>query len=318
MSVFWNREERRLRVGWRLAVHAALMLVLGALPIVAIAEPLTALHRRGLFLPGLGHDAYDRVVNIIVGPFLTAGVIASCAIARRRLDHGTMAELGVRLDRRWWTGLALGFGVGAVVMGLVFAVEFACGWVTVTGTFAVNAGGASLGVALAFSAVKCLCVGHYEEFVSRGYHLGNTGVLVSSLIFAALHVFTDNASVASFLGVFVNALFFAAALRFTGRLSTAIGAHVAWNFVQGAVLGFPVSGDKEGASLIGIAQHGPAWMTGGAYGPEAGLLGVMASVGGILLLALATSRRFPVGRSERFAAVIDREKSRDDAPARPS
>jgi uncharacterized protein len=285
MRVFWNPGERRLRVGWRLIVHAALMVALGALPVVAIAEPLTALHRRGLFLPGLAHDAYDHVVNMIVGPFLTAGVIASVALARRRLDHGTMAELGVRLDRRWWTGLALGFGVGALVMGLVFAVEYALGFVVVTGTCAVNAATVPFGLALAFSAVKCLCVGHYEEFVSRGYHLGNTGVLVSSLIFAALHVSTDNAGVASFLGIFVNALFFAAALGLTGRLSTAIGAHIAWNFVQGAVLGFPVSGDKEVGSLIGIVQGGPGWITGGAYGPEAGLIGVIASLAGIALLA---------------------------------
>jgi len=85
------------------------------------------------------------------------------------------------------------------------------------------------------------------------------------------------------LGIFVNALFFATALRATGRVSAAIGAHIAWNFVQGAVLRFPVSGDREGASLIGIVQHGSAWVTGGAYGPEAGRIGVVASLAGIAL-----------------------------------
>jgi hypothetical protein len=82
----------------------------------------------------------------------------------------------------------------------------------------------------------------------------------------------------------VNALFFATAVRVTGRLSTAIGAHIAWNFVQGAVFGFPVSGDKEGASLIGIAQAGPELLTGGAFGPEAGLLGAVASAAGIAFM----------------------------------
>jgi len=283
MNLFWNAGERRLRVVWRLALQAALMVALAAIPILAIAEPLTALHRRGLFLAGYDHDAYDRVVNMIVGPFLTAAVIASVIVARRRLDHRPVADLGVRVDRRWWTGLALGLAVGTSVMTAVFVVEYAFGWVVPAGTLVQNAA-APLGLAVAFSAVKALCVGHYEEFVSRGYHLDNIGVLLSSLIFALLHVFNDNASALSTFGLFMNALFFAAAVKVTGRLSTAIGAHVAWNLVQGAVLGFPVSGDKEGASLIGIVQRGPAFLTGGAFGPEAGLVGVAASLLGIALL----------------------------------
>jgi len=76
----------------------------------------------------------------------------------------------------------------------------------------------------------------------------------------------------------------------TGRLSTAIGLHVTWNLCQGAVFGFPVSGDKEGASLLGIQQGGPTLMTGGAFGPEAGLMGVLASLAGIVLLLLWSSR----------------------------
>jgi len=284
MNVFWNVGERRLRVVWRLALQAALMVALAAIPILAIAEPLTALHRRGLFLAGYGHDAYDRVVNMIVGPFLTAAVIASVIVARRRLDRRPVADLGVRVDRRWWTGLTLGLVVGSLAMSAVFVAEYALGWAVPTGALVQNAT-APLGLALAFTAVKSLCVGHYEEFVSRGYHLDNIGVSLSSGLFALLHAFNDNASLLSTLGLFVNALFFATAVKVTGRLSTAIGAHIAWNFVQGAVFGFPVSGDKEGASLIDIAQHGPAFLTGGAFGPEAGLVGALASVFGIALLS---------------------------------
>jgi hypothetical protein len=83
-------------------------------------------------------------------------------------------------------------------------------------------------------------------------------------------------------------LFFAAGYLLTGRLSTAIALHAVWNFFEGGVFGFPVSGDKEGSSLILIAQSGPAWMTGGDYGPEGGLIGVGASLAGIVLLVCAT------------------------------
>ena len=303
MSFLWNSSERRLRAFWRLVAQAALMVALGIVPIFAIAEPLTALHRRGIFLPTFTHDNYDRVVNILVGPLLVAAVVASVAIAAKWLDHRRLTEFGVRLDPAWWSGLALGLAVGAAVMGLVFAVERALGWITLTGTVVFNVPGVPLGLAFTFSVVKVLCVGTYEEVLSRGYHLRNLaeglslpwGVVASSSVFALLHLANENASVLSTLGLFVNAFFFATAILVTGRLSTAIGAHIAWNFMQGTVFGFPVSGDKEAVSLIGIQQGGPPLLTGGAFGPEAGLVGVLASLTGIGVL-VAWGRRRRVAR----------------------
>ena len=99
MSLFWNPAEKRLRALWRLALQAALMAAFGGVPILLIAEPLTWLHRRGLFLPDYDHDAYDRVVNMIVGPFLAAAVIGSMAVAARWLDHRPFNKFGVRIDR---------------------------------------------------------------------------------------------------------------------------------------------------------------------------------------------------------------------------
>jgi membrane protease YdiL (CAAX protease family) len=304
MTVFWNATERRLRTVWRLAAQTVLMIGLGILPILIVAEPLTALHRRGLFLPTLTHDNYDRVVNMMVGPLLAAAVLGSMAIAARWLDHRPWSEFRGQLDRAGWIGLGTGFAVGAIVTGLVFAVEWMAGWVTVSGLAQANVVGVPLALGFGFSAVKVLCVGTYEEFLSRGYHLRNLAdglglpgaVVGSSAIFALLHLTNENAGALSTLGLFVNALFFASALLATGRLSTAIGAHIGWNLFQGAVLGFPVSGDKEPASLIGLEQGGPALWTGGAFGPEAGMLGIIASCLGIALMLGVTAlaeRRTP-------------------------
>lgn len=292
MTLFWNSRERRLRAGWRLVLQALLMAALALIPIFGIAEPLTALHRRGLFLPSYNHEAYDRVINMIVGPFLAAAVVGSIAIAGRWLDRRPFSDFGGRIDRAWWSGLGLGFGLGALLMTLLFALEYAAGWIRVTGFFAVRVAGVSLALALAFSVVKVLCVGVYEEFVSRGYQLRNLAegvnlpfaVISSSAVFALLHLFNENSTLMSTAGLFVNALLFAVGFLATGRLSTAIGLHVAWNLFEGAFFGFPVSGDKEGASIIAIHQLGPPLATGGAFGPEAGLAGVAASLLGIALL----------------------------------
>ena len=307
VSVFWNRDEGRVRALWRILLQSALMFALGVLPILLIAEPMTALHKRGLFLPGYGHDAYDRVINMIVGPLLAVAVIGSIAIAGRRLDRRPFAEFTGPVDRSWWRHLGLGFAVGAVLMAIVFVVELAAGWIAVTGSLTVNLAGLPLGQALTFPVVKALCVGPYEEFLSRGYHLRNigeglnlrAGIIVSSAVFALLHLTNEGATAMSTLGLFVNALLFAAAVLLTGRLSTAIGLHMAWNIFEGVVFGFPVSGDKEGASLVAIQQLGPRWLTGGDFGPEAGVIGIGASLLGIaLLVAVSRAPRWPRLRTD--------------------
>lgn len=306
MTIFWNRDEGRLRAGWRVLLQALLAALLGVALIVLVAEPLTALHRRGLFLSGHERAAYDRVINMIVGPLLTLCLVGSVVFAARVLDRRELRDFGIRFDRSWWSSLALGLSLGGFLMATVFAVESWAGWIAVADMLAVTVPGVSLLLALSFSLVKVLCVGIYEEVVVRGYLLRNlaegtnltAAVIVSSAIFAVLHATNDNSTIVSTLGLFVNGLLFAAALLITGRLSASIGLHIAWNLFEGVVFGFPVSGDKEGASFLVIAQRGPELLTGGAFGPEAGLVGIAASLIGIGVLMLWRVRtRQPWGRS---------------------
>ena len=62
-----------------------------------------------------------------------------------------------------------------------------------------------------------------------------------------------------------------------------LGVHFAWNAVQGLVLGFPVSGLNP-PGLLQQAATGPVWLTGGSYGPEAGLVGLCARILVIIMI----------------------------------
>jgi uncharacterized protein len=78
----------------------------------------------------------------------------------------------------------------------------------------------------------------------------------------------------------------------TGELAIPIGLHITWNFFQGSVYGFPVSGlGAFGPTFLDTRQGGPDLWTGGLFGPEGGLLVPVVMLLGMSLVALWTLLR---------------------------
>ena len=81
----------------------------------------------------------------------------------------------------------------------------------------------------------------------------------------------------------VGGLFFAVAYLVTRSLWLPAGIHIGWNLTELHVLGLAGSGFSE-PSLLHSAVGGPQWLTGGAFGPEGGILALAAWLLGIVLL----------------------------------
>ncbi len=67
----------------------------------------------------------------------------------------------------------------------------------------------------------------------------------SAALFALLHGLNPNMTFLAVFNIFLAGCFFSALIYSTGSLFTAIGAHITWNWTQGAILGIPVSGTQE-------------------------------------------------------------------------
>ena len=77
----------------------------------------------------------------------------------------------------------------------------------------------------------------------------------------------------------------------TGRIWLGVGLHFAWNFVQGPLLGFILSGHLVPGAPLHIDDLGPVWLTGGNYGPEGGIVGVGFRFVVIAAVLVSTLRR---------------------------
>ena len=108
---------------------------------------------------------------------------------------------------------------------------------------------------------------------------------MTSVLFGLIHALNPGANVSTTIKITLAGIFLALSFLLIGQLALSIGVHVAWNFFQGNVFGFPVSGNAMlRTTVFNTVQGGPDLWTGGAFGPDAGLLGLIALIIGTLAM----------------------------------
>lgn len=281
---FVNPEERRLRAGWRLLGYGLLL---------ATVMPLAPLATSVVFAGGGQGELPLWAGQVLFYALYLLAVLLVTALARRFLDRRPFLDLGLRLRRGWWGDLLFGTALGGLLMAAIALIEWAAGWLELGGFAWQAMGWGQLLLSLATAFFVYGVVGINEELMLRGYVLQNLAeglntawaVVISSAIFGLLHLGNPYASWVSTANIAVAGLFLAAGYLVARSLWLPIGLHFGWNFFQGTVLGFPVSG-TDGFHLIRQTVAGPAWVTGGSFGPEAGLAGLAAIAMGTMLIWL--------------------------------
>ena len=323
-NIFFNRNERRLRAGWRI-LFQGLIFFAGVMLVNILVGILLF-----LLIQATGGNAMDPQTILLMSAqpltrILTAlGALAfallSYWIAARWLDRRPFKDFGFRFNRDWWIDLAFGLFLGAILMVFIFVVELSAGWITIAGTLQGSGYSSSFWFEILSLLFLFLAVGIYEEMLSRGYHLRNLAegfnfkplnprlalllaYVVSSSMFGLFHLANANTTWVSTVNLIVAGLFLGLGYMLTGELAIPIGIHITWNFFQGNVFGFPVSGGSAGATFIAIRQGGPDLWTGGPFGPEAGLIGITAIAVGSLLIFLWVRWRYGEVKLKESLAV---------------
>lgn len=279
-------EEPRLRAGWRLLLNALLiqfLSLLALLPFLFLRLP------QSLIING-------QLISVQTATVIV--VTVAVFICRRWLDRRSIASLGLQLDRQSAVDLLAGFLVAGLMMLAVFAIQWGAGWLTISAGEPEAASGWRPILLLLVMLGAFIGGGWQEELYFRGYLLQNLeaglnltwGVVISTVMFSLAHVFNPNLSAMGLLGILLAGFFMAYAYLRSGRLWLPVGLHIGWNFFEGPVFGFSVSG-LDTLRLVHTQVGGPELITGGAFGPEAGLVLLPALALGLVCVQLLTRRR---------------------------
>ena len=287
-------KDGRLRPTWRVLLYLVAYLVgqlLAQIPIYGaylISRRVEGVALARLPLPWLTLSALAS---------LLANLVITWAF-RRFLDRDRLLGLGLQRGKRWSREIGTGLALGFFLMSFIFGLEWTLGWVRVQG-FAWHRQPpmALMGILVGYASFYTL-VAFNEELAFRGYILQNlrqewgtlAALLASSFLFALLHGLNPHFTPLALVGIAVAGVFMAYGYLVTGSLWLPVAFHFAWNFAQGPLFSLPVSGlASEGLFLVERGDS-PSLITGGAFGPEGGLLGVIALLLGLLLLWLRWRR----------------------------
>lgn len=263
-----------LRVPWRLAIFG-----------VAIVACTFAFLAVGLGIVSASPiAALARTARVPLDHWFTAGslIVATWMTGRMAHPDGFALWQYVGAGRNTWQLKPL--AVAAIAGALVIAVPsvlLAAGGAARFEPAASTDSGFIVGWA---ALVLLLPAAAAEELIFRGYlfsafadGIGKLGAaIVTSVAFALVHLANPGPSALSIIGVAVAGLFLAAVRVATGSLAAATVAHFWINFTMTAFLHAPVSGLAFQTPGYRFVATGPAWLTGGSWGPEAGVGAVLA------------------------------------------
>jgi hypothetical protein len=198
--------------------------------------------------------------------------------------------------KKYITGILIGLGL----MSTVVLILFMLGDITVETKSLQPVGMAAL-INIPIIFIGWLIQGATEEVVTRGWLMNvlgakyniTVGLVTSALLFGALHLMNPSINYIALLNIILVGIFFGLCVIYTNSLWLVCGIHGAWNFAQGNLFGFAVSGNKAGAgTLIDLNLVGNTNITGGEFGPEAGLVCSFVLLAATLILLLLKKKGY--------------------------
>ena len=215
------------------------------------------------------------------------------------IEKRSLSSIGFNKNN-WLKKYSLGFLIGLAMMSIIVLILLPFGYITVDKN-PIQPVGVSAIASVLVILFGWIIQGATEEIVTRGwllnvlstkYNIG-VGLLISSTLFGLMHLTNPNVNYIAVINIILVGLFYGLYVIKTNDLWAVCGMHSAWNFAQGNIFGFKVSGlDVSVGSLIDLNLVGSDFVTGGIFGPEAGIIATFILLASIRILLFIDKKRY--------------------------
>lgn len=215
------------------------------------------------------------------------------------IEKRSLSSIGFNKNN-WLKKYSLGFLIGLAMMSIIVLILLPFGYITIEKN-PIQPVGVSAIASVLVILFGWIIQGATEEIVTRGwllnilstkYNIG-VGLLISSTLFGLMHLTNPNVNYIAVINIILVGLFYGLYVIKTNDLWAVCGMHSAWNFAQGNLFGFEVSGlDVSVGSLIDLNLVGSDFVTGGIFGPEAGITATFILLASIGILLFIDKKRY--------------------------
>ena len=240
-------------------------------------------------------DLLSLLITLFSFAFISLLVFFRVKVIEKR----SFSSIGFNKNN-WLKKYSLGFLIGLAMMSIIVLILFPFGYITVEKN-PIQPVGVSAIASVLVILFGWIIQGATEEIVTRGwllnvlstkYNIG-VGLLISSTLFGLMHLTNPNVNYIAVINIILVGLFYGLYVIKTNDLWAVCGMHSAWNFAQGNIFGFKVSGlDVSVGSLIDLNLVGSDFVTGVIFGPEAGITATFILLASIGILLFIDKKRY--------------------------
>ena len=240
-------------------------------------------------------DLLSLLITLFSFAFISLLVFFRVKVIEKR----SFSSIGFNKNN-WLKKYSLGFLIGLAMMSIIVLILFPFGYITVEKN-PIQPVGISAIASVLVILFGWIIQGATEEIVTRGwllnvlstkYNIG-VGLLISSTLFGLMHLTNPNVNYIAVINIILVGLFYGLYVIKTNDLWAVCGMHSAWNFAQGNIFGFKVSGlDVSVGSLIDLNLVGSDVVTCGIFGPEAGITATFILLASIGILLFIDKKRY--------------------------
>lgn len=267
-----------------------------ALPIVLIFTIIfkfSRLWRFGMF----------KSINMPLGMIISTGsIIIVYFLIVKFKEKRKISTLGFETNDSFIFKYIRGFLIGLLMISIIAVAIVVFG----KGQFILNKSlDISFIVPFIFMIIAWIIQGASEEIMMRGHMMQTLGIkispivaiIISSSYFGILHFGNPGIAPLAVVNLILFGIFAAVYAIYENSLWGVCAIHSAWNFAQGNIFGFLVSGTESGVpSIINTKILENNLINGGTFGPEGGILTTIVLAMAILIVIYLIKIRSSVSK----------------------